>query len=78
MKDKLEKTGKTRSYYRKHFAIKISLIAFSFLTICAIPIGVSYKIADVANAAQDESSKVIENSSSEESNVEENVSLSEN
>lgn len=78
MKDKLEKTGKTRSYYRKHLAIKVSLIALSFLTICAIPIGISYKVADVANAAKDESSQVIEDSSIEIDSQEENASLSGN
>lgn len=77
MKDKLEKTGKTKKYYRKHLMIKISLVALTFITACAVPIGVSYRVAEVANAKANETASLIEeveNLSSQE----ETTNLSEN
>ena len=73
MKDKLEKTGLTRSHYRKQLALKISLFALAFVTVCALPIGLSYRVAEVVKAEKLESSsneeissQVVENSSSNE------------
>ena len=73
MKDKLEKTGLTRSHYRKQLALKISLFALAFITVCALPIGLSYRVAEVVKAEklesssnEETSSQVIENSSSNE------------
>ncbi len=64
MKDKLEKTGLTRSHYRKQLALKISLFALAFITVCALPIGLSYRVAEVVN--EETSSQIVENSSSSE------------
>lgn len=73
MKDKLEKTGLTRSHYRKQLALKISLFALAFVTVCALPIGLSYRVAEVVKAEklesssnEEASSQVVENSSSSE------------
>lgn len=73
MKDKLEKTGLTRSHYRKQLALKISLFALAFVTVCALPVGLSYRVAEVVKAEklesssnEETSSQVIENSSSNE------------
>ncbi len=73
MKDKLEKTGLTRSHYRKQLALKISLFALAFVTVCALPIGLSYRVAEVVKAEklesssnEETSSQVVENSSSNE------------
>ncbi len=56
MKDKLEKTGHTRAYYRKKLVIKLSLFAFAFVTVCAIPVGLSYRIAEMTHAAKEDNS----------------------
>ncbi len=73
MKDKLEKTGLTRSHYRKQLALKISLFALAFITVCALPIGLSYRVAEVVKAEklesssnEETSSQIAENSSSSE------------
>lgn len=66
MKDKLEKTGRNKGYYRKHLALKLSLITLSFVTICAIPIGVSYRIAEVAHAGKEETSSQVDKSEANE------------
>ncbi len=73
MKDKLEKTGLTRSHYRKQLALKISLFALAFITVCALPIGLSYRVAEVVKAEklesssnEEASSQIVENSSSSE------------
>ncbi len=73
MKDKLEKTGLTRSHYRKQLALKISLFALAFITVCALPIGLSYRVAEVVKAEklesssnEETSSQIVENSSSSE------------
>ncbi len=73
MKDKLEKTGLTRAHYRKQLALKISLFAIAFVMVCALPIGLSYRVAEVVKAekvesssSEETSSRVVESSVSEE------------
>lgn len=63
MKDKLEKTGLTRSYFRKQLALKISLCAVAFVAICALPIGLSYRVAEVVKAEKIETVSSEENTS---------------
>lgn len=46
MKDKLEKSGHKRGYYRKQMLLKASLIVFGFFSLCAIPVGLSYRVAE--------------------------------
>ncbi len=73
MKDKLEKTGHTRAYYRKKLAVKLSLFAFAFITVCTIPVGLSYRIAEMTHAEKEDnsnettSSQVVEDSKSADS-----------
>lgn len=76
MKDKLDKTGKTKKYYRKHLAIRISLIALSFVTVCAIPIGVSYRVAEVTHAEADKTTSLVP--SEQDENETSSSDLSEN
>lgn len=64
MKDKLEKSGHKRGYYRKQLLLKASLIALGFFSLCAIPIGLSYRVAEVAHAEKYESTS--QNSSLQE------------
>ncbi len=61
MKDKLEKNGHKRSYYMKRLALKTSLLGLAFFAICAIPVGLSYRIAEITHAAKER--KPEENSS---------------
>ncbi len=63
MKDKLEKTGLTRSHYRKQLVLKLSLFVVAFVTVCALPIGLSYRVAEVVKAEKLESSSQEETSS---------------
>lgn len=65
MKDKLEKSGHKHGYYRKQFALKASLIALGFFSLCAIPIGLSYRVAEVTHAEQEESSSQLASSQEE-------------
>lgn len=80
MKDKLEKSGHKRGYYRKQFALKASLIALGFFSLCAIPIGLSYRVAEVTHAEQEETSQLRssqkeDEESSSSSSEEEGLSL---
>ncbi len=63
MKDKLEKTGLSRAHYRKQLALRISLFAVAFITVCALPIGLSYRVAEVVKAEKAEVTTSEENTS---------------
>ncbi len=75
MKDKLEKTGLSRAHYRKQLALRISLFAVAFITVCALPIGLSYRVAEVVKAEKAEVTTSEENASQVEevSSLEEDI-----
>ncbi len=45
MKDKLEKTGHKKLYYRAKTAMVCSLCLIAFCGLAAIPVGISYQLA---------------------------------
>ena len=61
MKDKLEKSGDKRGYYRKQMLLKASLIVFGFFSLCAIPVGLSYRVAE-AHAEEDKNTSQVSSS----------------
>ena len=73
MKDKLDKTGKTKTYYRLRFASKAAVVSLAMFLLAAIPVGVSYKIAETAKAEDNHDSSLTVTSSEEEKNSEEEV-----
>jgi hypothetical protein len=76
MKDKLEKTGKTKAYYRLRFATKATLITLATFLLAAIPVGVSYKIAETAKAEENtESSSVVSSEEETSSSPDEDIVL---
>ena len=55
MKDKLEKTGHKKFYYQCKVFFTVMMLGLAVLALAAIPVGVSYRLADAAKAqAQNE------------------------
>ncbi len=59
MKNKLEKTGHGRAYYRARGFFGIFLFGIFFLSLAAIPVGITYTIAE-ARAQEEASNKAEE------------------
>lgn len=57
MKNKLEKTGHKKGYYRARRILSLSLFCFVGLSLAAIPVGISYKIAETQAAALSSNAK---------------------
>ncbi len=70
MKNKLEKTGHKRGYYKAKGFFGIFLFGILGLSLAAIPVGITYRIAETqaeaANASQSEDSQKEEDSSEAE------------
>lgn len=61
MKDKLEKIGHKRAYYRLRFALWSFLVLLGILSLSAIPVGITYSVAMGAEAKkQENTSSVVE------------------
>ena len=73
MKDKLEKTGHRRLYYRLRATCLLGLHFLSLAGAAAIPVGISYRLAQAK--AVEETSQVLEEEGEE--GEEENLPLSE-
>ena len=72
IRDKLEKTGKTKSHYIIKDSLSVAMISFAVVALSAIPIGISVKLADKAKAEAEysTSSLVVEEEMSESSSNE--------
>lgn len=67
MRDKLEKTGHKKAYYRARIALVSILAALGILSIGAIPVGITYSVALAAHAKGADSSQRQEESAAKES-----------
>ena len=65
MKDKLEKSGHRRLYYRLRATCLLGLLFLSLAGAAAIPVGISYRLAQ-AKAVEETSERVEENEEDEE------------
>jgi hypothetical protein len=58
MKDKLEKTGHKKGYYRLKSLLSIFVCSIAITAAAAIPVGISYKL-DAATEHNDEKTSVV-------------------
>lgn len=62
MKDKIEKTGHKKWYYRTRLVLGVFLLGVCFVSLAAIPVGITYKIAEnELRATQEHSEEDSEN-----------------
>ncbi len=69
MKDKLEKTGHKKLYYRAKSVFTASLIALGVLGVAAIPVGISYQLAQAKERELEDYSYQDENLVEEENEL---------
>ena len=65
MKDKLEKTGHKKAYYRARTALGVFAFALASLSLAAIPVGITYQIAETQAKAENASSSLADCEKSE-------------
>jgi hypothetical protein len=56
MKDKLEKTGHKKFYYRLKSLFTVLMFSIAIAAVAAIPVGISYRLAAAQAKGEDESS----------------------
>ena len=67
MQDKLTKTGHKKFYYRMKTGMTILLFSIAVVAVAAIPVGITYRLAEVrAQERAEESHIVVEESSTQE------------
>jgi hypothetical protein len=66
MKDKLEKTGHKKLYYDLKMFFTVFLFAVAILALAAIPVGVTYKLAEAQAEAEQSSTSQVVSSSAEQ------------
>jgi hypothetical protein len=66
MKDKLEKTGHKKGYYRLKSLLSIFVCSIAITSAAAIPVGISFKL-DAATEHNDENTSIVTNESSSSS-----------
>jgi hypothetical protein len=64
MKDKLEKTGHKKLYYDLKMFFTVLLFGVAVLALAAIPVGVTYKLAEAQAAAEQNTTSQVANTSS--------------
>lgn len=64
MKDKLEKTGHTKLYYELKAALTVMLFILAAIALSAIPVGISFKLAETQAKATEETSVSVSSSES--------------
>jgi hypothetical protein len=68
MKDKLEKNGHKKLYYAFKSLLTICLFAIAVTALAAIPVGITYKLAEThAKAEENETSQSVSSTSSHSS-----------
>lgn len=65
MKDKLEKTGHKKGYYRLKAALTIFVCSIGVAAAAAIPVGISYQVQAAEEKKEEETSNVTTVSSSD-------------
>jgi uncharacterized membrane protein SpoIIM required for sporulation len=71
MKDKLEKTGHKKLYYRLKAFLTVVLFALAVFALGAIPVGISFKLAEAQAQADSENSQRNSSSNPEELGLQE-------
>ena len=65
MKDKLEKTGHKKLYYEMKAALTVFMFTLAVFALAAVPVGISFKLAEAnAKAQGEDSSQVVSDESS--------------
>lgn len=57
MKDKLEKTGHKKFYYRVKTVFTVILFTLAVIALSAIPVGITFKLAEAKAKAEPETSQ---------------------
>lgn len=71
MKDKLEKTGHKKLYYRLKAFLTVVLFALAVFALGAIPVGISFKLAEAQAQADSENSQRSSSSGQDDSGLQE-------
>jgi hypothetical protein len=58
MKDKLEKTGHKKLYYELKAALTVFMFVVAVFALAAIPVGISFKLAEAKAKGAEESSQL--------------------
>ena len=69
MQDKLTKTGHKKFYYRMKTGLTVLLFSIAVAAVAAIPVGITYRLAEV-RAQEAETSHVSKETTTEEESVE--------